>query len=400
MADEVERWRALLAGEPLPVAIVDLDAVDHNVDLLSDAMGTSEASVRVASKSLRCPDLIRYILDRGGKRYRGLMTFSAHETAWLAGLGFDDLLLAYPIGRPDEAAAIALLAARGTTVWGTVDHTDHVRLFSAAAVAANTTVHLCLDVDASLRMLGQHFGVRRSPVRSADAALALARVAAEAPGVELSAVLAYEAQVAGLADHHPASRMLDPIRRAIKRRSIPLAAHRRREVVEALRREGFDLRIVNGGGTGSVRSTSVDPSVTEVTAGSGFVTPHLFDHYDHLPLQPALFFALGVVRASDPDHITCAGGGYVASGAAGTDRLPIVHAPPGLLPLDMEGFGEVQTPMKRRLNAPKLDIGDPVICRPAKAGELAERFAEYLFVRGDQIEARVPTIRGHDMCFF
>ena len=37
---------------------------------------------------------------------------------------------------------------------------------------------------------------------------------------------------------------------------------------------------------GSVHSTSADPSVTEVTAGSGFLCPHLFDGYDRLPLDP------------------------------------------------------------------------------------------------------------------
>jgi D-serine deaminase-like pyridoxal phosphate-dependent protein len=39
-------------------------------------------------------------------------------------------------------------------------------------------------------------------------------------------------------------------------------------------------------------------------------------------------------------------------------------------------------------------LGDPVIFRPAKSGELAEHFEEYLLVRGDRIEARVPTYRG------
>jgi D-serine deaminase-like pyridoxal phosphate-dependent protein len=149
-----------------------------------------------------------------------------------------------------------------------------------------------------------------------------------------------------------------------------------------------------------VRSTSDDTSVTEVTAGSGFLDSHLFDHYRDLRLVPALFFALGVVRASDPDHVTCAGGGYVASGAAGPSRLPIVHAPAGLDVVPIEGFGEVQTPLRRTADAPPLRLGDPVICRPAKAGELAERFARYLLVRGDRVVEVADTMRGAGQCFF
>ena len=171
-------------------------------------------------------------------------------------------------------------------------------------------------------------------------------------------------------------------------------AARRSEVVGALRSAGFGIDVVNGGGTGSVDSTSADPVVTEVTAGSGFVCPHLFDGYDHLPLTPAVFFAIPVVRHPDPSHITCASGGYMASGPPGPDRAPIVHAPAGLTPISMEGFGEVQTPMKRGPDAPALRVGDPVICRHAKSGELAERFARYHLVRGRDIVEVVPTWRG------
>ena len=400
MVDDYERWRALLQGLPLPAAMVDLDAVDHNVNVLLSAMDQRSVPLRIASKSIRCPALIRYIQTRAGDRAAGLMTYSAHETAWLAKLGFDDLLLAYPIGRDDEATAIAKLCAQGASVWATVDHPIHVELYSRAAATLNTTVELCLDVDASLRAFGQHFGVRRSPIRQVTQALALARSIREAPGVKLTAVLSYEAQVAGLAAHHPGQRLLDPVLRAIKRRSIPMVAERRRQVVDALEADGFRLQIVNGGGTGSVRSTSQDPSVTELTAGSGFLTPHLFDHYDDLSLTPASFFALAVVRASDLNHVTCAGGGYLASGAAGVDRLPKVHVPSGFTPLSMEGFGEVQTPFKRSPTSPPLSIGDPVICRHAKSGEGFERFDEILLVRGEAVVDCVPTPRGLGVRFF
>ena len=193
---------------------------------------------------------------------------------------------------------------------------------------------------------------------------------------------------------------MDPVRRLVKRRSRPLAANRRRKVVSALRAGGHRIHVVNGGGTGSVRSTGRDPSVTEVTAGSGFLCSHLFDHYDGLPLRPAAFFALPIVRRSDPNHVTCAGGGYVASGPAGPDRLPLVHLPAGLTPLPLEGFGEVQTPFVLGSTAPPLHAGDPVICRHAKAGELAERFERYLLVRGGRVEGREPTYRGLGASFF
>src|SRR5690606_17850617 len=127
----------------------DLDAVDHNLGVLLGALAEG-VTLRIASKSLRVPRLMRYLLERGQGRLRGLMTYAARETAWLAGQGFDDLLLAYPIGRADEAAALAA-AARRATVRVVVDHLDQARLLSAAAAGAGATLRLCLDVDASWR---------------------------------------------------------------------------------------------------------------------------------------------------------------------------------------------------------------------------------------------------------
>jgi len=388
-----------LDGERLPCAVVDLDAVDHNQALLTSRLERDDILVRAASKSVRVPAILRHLLDNS-ERFVGLMTYSATETGLLAEQGFDDLLLAYPVGRAREARTLAGLAAAGKNVIATVDGPEHVALLAAAASDAGATLGVCIDVDVSWRPLGGrvHIGVRRSPVRSADDALAVAAEVQRSDGLQLRAILAYEAQIASLRQTNPGSRHLDPMRRFIRNRSVPLAAARRREVVDALRAAGHELTVVNGGGTGSVSSTSADPTVTEVTAGSGFLCPHLFDGYDGLPLKPAAFFAIGVVRWSDQGFVTCQGGGYPASGGAGPDRLPVVHLPHGLTPLGMEGFGEVQTPFELSPVAPTLALGDPVLCRHAKAGELAERFNEVLLVRGDEIVERAKTYRGLGAC--
>ena len=47
----------------------------------------------------------------------------------------------------------------------------------------------------------------------------------------------------------------------------------------------------------------------------------------------------------------------------------------------------------------KLQPGDPVFFRPAKAGEIAERFKEYLLVQDGRITGRAKTYRGLGYCF-
>jgi D-serine deaminase-like pyridoxal phosphate-dependent protein len=139
--------------------------------------------------------------------------------------------------------------------------------------------------------------------------------------------------------------------------------------------------------------------LTEVTAGSGFLDSHLFDYYRNGPrLEPAAFFALQVVRRPQPGIVTCMGGGYVASGPAGSDKLPLPWLPRGVALLGVEGAGEVQTPLTVP-DSVHLSLGDPVFFRHAKAGELAEHFTSYQLLRGAAIASEAPTYRGMGRCF-
>ena len=86
------------------------------------------------------------------------------------------------------------------------------------------------------------------------------------------------------------------------------------------------------------------------------------------------------------------------SAATPPNQAPSVAFPPGLRPLAAEGFGEVQTPLQGPA-ARSLRVGDVVWARPAKAGELAERFSHYVLLRespdgGYAVERRAPTYRG------
>ncbi|HUJ62229.1 MAG TPA: alanine racemase, partial [Kofleriaceae bacterium] len=218
--EQYERYRRALAGERLPAALVDLDALDANVDRLVAPIRAAGKRLRVATKSLRCPELIDHVLERAGQTAIGLMTYSAAETAWLAERGARDLLLAYPTLRDADLVAAA---NRHATAAIAIDAAEHVEVLAAAAARAGATVPVVIDVDMSYRPLGRgpHLGVRRSPLRSADDVVALARAIAGRAGLRFHGVLGYEAQIAGLGDAAPAQRAQNAVVRAIKARSAP-----------------------------------------------------------------------------------------------------------------------------------------------------------------------------------
>jgi D-serine deaminase-like pyridoxal phosphate-dependent protein len=384
-----DRYRRALRDEALPVAFVDLDAFEANLDALLKPVRQHGKTLRLATKSVRCPALMKLALERGGSAMRGLMTFTAAETAALAEQGFRDLLLAYPTAQPRDAALLAGLNARGIEAFAAVDSEEHVALFEQAGAAAGAAVPLVIDVDVSYRPLGTslHLGVRRSPLRAAPDVVRLAKRIASGKGVSFAGLMAYEAQIAGLSDASLAFRVL-------KRLSRPDVEATRRKLHAALSAEGLQPRLFNGAGTGSLSTASAETALTEVAAGSGLLAGHLFDGYRNLSIQPSLHFAFQISRKPAPRIATVLGaGGLAASGEAGPSRLPKPALPEGLQLLPMEGAGEVQTPV---LLPPGLDLplGAPVIFRPAKSGEPLERTDRVLLVRGDAPVGHAPTYRG------
>ena len=391
-----EACRTALAGRRLPAAFVDLDALAANLADLRARAGA--LPIRLVTKSVRCVAILRRVLA-SGTPFRGLMCYSPAEAAWLASLGFDDLLVAYPSVEPDDLRAVAAQVRAGRTIALMVDSAAQVQRIAAIARAEGVVQPLAIDLDMSSDFPGLHFGVFRSPVDGPAAAVALAAEIARHPSLRLDGLMGYESQIAGLMDEVPGQRAKNAVIRLLKRRSIPEVNERRRATVAALAAAGHALRFVNGGGTGSFESTRADASVTELAAGSGLYVPTLFDHYRAFRGRPAAGFALAVTRAPASGIVTCAGGGYPASGPGGADRLPRPWLPAGCTLVATEGAGEVQTPVRLPAGV-ALAPGDPLLFRHAKAGELCERFNELLLIEGGVVVDTVATYRGDGKCFF
>jgi D-serine deaminase-like pyridoxal phosphate-dependent protein len=389
-----EELEEIFAATRAPFAFVDLDAMWSNArEMLGRADGVP---IRVASKSVRCRSLLASILDHD-PGFRGLMTFTLPETLWLHGHGFRDLLLAYPSADREALAELARLDDERPPIV-MVDSVEQLDLIETTTRGAGP-VRVCIDLDLSWWPFGGRLkiGVKRSPVHEPAQARALAEEIARRPGVELAGVMGYEAHIAGVVDRPLGKSLQGYAIRAMKALSLPELAERRAAAVAAVR-EVADVEIVNGGGTGSIQSTRAESVVTEITAGSGFYAPTLFDRYASFRLTPAAMFAMPVVRRPSGGVATLLGGGYLASGAGGPDRLPEPYLPAGLRLDSQEGAGEVQTPVTGSAAA-ALRIGDRVYLRHAKAGELCERFDSLYLVSGGRIVDEAPTYRGEGRCF-
>ncbi|WP_222118059.1 alanine racemase [Corynebacterium propinquum] len=208
----------------LPGLICDLNQVDTNAaDMVARANGTP---IRLASKSIHIPELLRYVLDKPG--FSGILAYSLAEAIDLVRDGIsDDILVAYP---STDRAAFAALAADDTlrrAITIMIDSPDHLG-FLPTKTTSSDPFRICLDVDASWKPLpGIHIGTRRSPIYRPRHAAHIAKQVRARLDTELVGIMMYEGHIAGVPDTSWAIRLM-------KRRARRALAGRRARVVQAV----------------------------------------------------------------------------------------------------------------------------------------------------------------------
>lgn len=358
-----ERFEAVFEGIQAPFAFLDLDAVWANAaDMLRRSRGKP---IRIASKAIRSRPVLERLLDLD-PGFQGALTHTLSETIWLWERGLRDLVVAYPTTDRACLTRLARITSEDPEEAPVlmVDCPEHLDLIEEAASSFVAPIRLAIDIDLSWRPLGGlvKIGPKRSPIRTPEAAVALAQEIDRRERTQLVGVMAYEGQIAGVGDNVPGKAISNLMVRAMQSASARDVAERRAEIVTALS-EVARLEFVDGGGTGSIELTASEWAVTEVAAGSGFYAPVHCDNYRAFRPRPAAMFALPVTRGS--------GTGPVARARQ-------------TLPSD---------------GADRLGLGGRVYFRDLEAGELCERFNRLFLVTGTTIRNEVSTYRGEGKSF-
>ncbi|MBK3495229.1 alanine racemase [Viridibacillus sp. YIM B01967] len=377
-----------------PFAWLDLNALDANIDFINQH--ANGKNIRIATKSIRSKSLLTYISSKLHS-FSGWMTFTAEETLYLLEEGHDHFLIGYPVMEPKGGRELAKYVKEGKDITFMVDDVRHIQFLQDIASEYDTTLHICIDINLSMKTPFIYFGTRRSSLDSLESLANLLAQLTQFSNILVKGLMGYEAQIAGVGDK-PFRKWQTPMIRFLKNSSKKKVSAFRKQAVADIRQRFSTLEIVNGGGSGSLLYTAAEEEVTEVTIGSAFFAPALFDHYHTLHLQPAAGFALRVTRNPASNIIVCHGGGYIASGAVGKDKQPVPYEQHSYEYYDLEGAGEVQTPLHVRSGL-HVNIGDTVYFRHAKAGELCERFLRLEAKRGDQYIDSFMTYRGEGKCF-
>lgn len=376
-----------------PFAWLDFDALDDNISTVHNACG--QKNIRIATKSVRSVEILRY-LQMNLPNVTGFMTFTAAETIFLLQQHFDNLLIGYPVVEVAAVRQLLLFVKAGKTVTFMVDKREHVRFLAELGQELGVRVQVCIDINVSNDFKLLYFGTKRSSLHSLESLTPFLDYIKNQEFIKVVGAMGYEAQLAGVGNR-PVNVVKGKFIEVMQLQAKKQVTQFRRLAIAHIKAYFPSLHFVNGGGSGSMAYTAQQKEITEITVGSAFYAPALFDQFTHLQLEKAAGFALSVTRKPERNIVVCHGGGYMASGAISADRLPVFYEPTFFSYLSLEGAGEVQTPVKVKRKT--VNIGDTLYFRHAKAGELCERFQELHGIRGDKYVGTYTTYRGDGQCF-
>jgi D-serine deaminase-like pyridoxal phosphate-dependent protein len=223
-----------------PAALVDVDRMHANLRRAAEYCRRHGLAWRPHAKTHKTPALAAEQVRAGAVG----VTVATPREAEVIGQAVDDLLLAYPpIGRAKLERLMALSERVRLTVG--LDSAEALRGLAEAARAAGRRVGVLVEVDAGMGRVG---------LQSAEDAVALARAAADAEGVEYRGLMFYPGHVRERVEEQD-----EGIRRLSERVG---------RTVEALDAAGLAPSVVSGGSTPTFWRSHEIAGLTEVRPGT------------------------------------------------------------------------------------------------------------------------------------
>jgi len=351
-----------------PCLIVDLAALERNVEKLARVMRERGVRLRAHAKTHKSIDIARYQIENGAC---GICCQKVSEAEALVDAGLRDVLVSNQVTSKQKIERLAALATRARVIV-CVDDAGNVDDLSAAAVDEGVTIECLVEIDV---------GAGRCGVAPGEAAVALAQRIAGAPGLKFSGLQAYQ----GGAQH---------VREFTERkRLIETAVKQTAATVRML--QGVDLacEIVAGAGTGTFQLEAMSGVFNELQCGS-----YVFMDADYQRVKDesgrflsdfenSLFIYTAVMSKVKSDKAICDAGLKAQSVDSG---MPVIFGRNDIEYVKCsDEHGVISDPHNT------LRLNDKLKLVPGHCDPTVNVYDWYVAIRDDRVEALWPvTARG------
>ena len=344
-----------------PALIVDLDALESNLDHMAALAAAAGVKIRPHAKTHKSPVIAQMQMARGAI---GQCVQKVAEAEILAWGGVADILVSNEVVEPRKLARLAALA-RFSRIALCADDPIGIELIEAAARDASVRLTVLIEIDV---------GSARCGIAPGPDAVAAAKRIAQSAHLRFGGLQAYH----GAAQH----------KRTLEERSasIAVAASKTKGVVDDLKHAGLDCEIVSGAGTGTFALEAASGVFTELQVGS-----YVFMDADYARNQPPppfrnSLFVLGAAMSVPRPGIVVVDVGLKALSV--DSGLPLAWNRRGVVYV---GASDEHGKLSLDAEAEPIRLGERIMLVPGHCDPTVDRFDWYVGIRKNRVECLWPV---------
>lgn len=344
-----------------PALVIDLDAMENNLDRMAAFCRTSGVRLRAHAKTHKSPVIAHWQMARGAV---GQCVQKPAEAEVLAWGGVGDILVSNEIVSHRKLARLAALS-KMSKIAVCADNAAIIDLIASVAESCAIRMTVLVEIDVSGGRCG---------IQPGEPAAALAERIAGNRNLVFGGLQAYHGGAQHLRTEEERS---EAIGRAVEKTADTIAAIARRKL---------ECAIVGGAGTGTFAHEAASGVYTELQAGS-----YLFMDADYARNRPAppfqqSLFVLSTVMSAARDGIAVLDCGH--KGIAVDSGLPLVHARQDV---EFVSASDEHGALVVRSGPGVLAIGETLRLVPGHCDPTVDRYDWYVGMRGGRVETVFPV---------
>ena len=341
-----------------PALLIDLDKMEANIQTMANYFSTVNADLRPHVKTHKTPIIAHKQIAAGAI---GVTCAKLGEAEAVIHAGIRDVLIANQIVGAQKIARLINLA-KHAEIMVAVDNPQNVQAIAEAAAAKGATVRMLIEVN---------IGMDRCGVEPGAPTLELANQIRQSPNLVFEGLMGYEG--------HTVAKPNRSERDAAAREAM----QRLLDTKHYLEKQGVEIPIMSGGGTGTFNITGSIPEMTEVQAGSYVLMDATYgnvegvgDHFDC-----ALSVLATVVSRPNPSRMIVDTGLKVLAKEFG------IPQPVGLTGVEMTGLSEEHGKMQVSDENVSLKPGDKLEILPTHCCTTVNLHDRYYGIRNGIVES-------------
>ena len=348
-----------LPGTPMeeldtPCLVIDMDAMDHNMNVIADFYSTRSSKLRGHSKNHKTPAIALRQIRRGGT-VGGVCAGKVSEAEVMVHGGVPSVFITSEVVGELKIDRLCALAAQAELMVA-CDNADNAQALSQAAQARGVDLGVVIELET---------GLQRCGVQDIEQGVTLAREIDGLPGLRFRGIMSH--QVIG-GDPSPEERIEEG------QRTMGGVI----DLKDAIEGSGIPVEIVSTGETWSYDVAGDIPGVTEIQGGSYLL---METHYRYMTeFDYAAKVLTTIISTPRPG---------VAIGDAGVRALSTVRGLPDVSDrpdVTVASMDNDHTVFNLTEGA-SLKVGDQLLLIPAQQDAMVSRWDRFVGVRNGAVEA-------------